>query len=202
MVSWCYSGLKWLLKNLSTMNVINMSHQIAMDICLLGDLAKQKAEAKKALQYYKNAFAFEQEAALLANSQKSEDIFEKFVLLRSAATIASLAGLWRESNSLVDLCLKKNPPQWLVAELDDITATNKAALTQEKVVDITGKVSMINADDNVVTLKSEQAQKRFFLSFSENHLEDLLNHFNQNIEVEAKKLAHGVMVLQKIKVAA
>jgi len=71
-----------------------------------------------AKEFYIKAFDLEYEAAL--KFPKEVDALTKFIWLRSAAALAYKAGLFKESERLVELCRSENPPEWIEKELKDI----------------------------------------------------------------------------------
>lgn len=190
------------------MNRVRAIHNIAMDVRALGDEAALKGFTKEAKEFYKEAFQFEKRAALLAVEQTADDTISKYVLLRSTAALALWAEMWKESEEMIEICKAQNPPEWIVEELNEL---NKLVLEKQKsnskvhkesIVAIIGKLSMINAQENTVVLNDSKQNRAFSIIFNKKYLKDLLLHFNEDINIEAKQSPHGIMVLQKIKTAA
>lgn len=177
---------------------------MAMEIRTFGDICRAKALPFDAKLYYQQAFLLEESAANLALEDLKDAPTTKYVLLRSAAALAYKAGLFKESERVIEVCKAYEPPQWILSELADIEALIQAERTTESAVEktiaISGKLSAIDTNQKIVTL-NDQSQI-ISIVFNKNQLTELLKYFDQNIQVEAKELAHGVMVLERIKTAA
>ena len=102
------------------MNIVRATHQLAMDMSTLAELSKARGFYKDAKDFYIKAFELEQKAAFMTN-YKDIDPLPHFILLRSAAALAYKSGLFKESEKLIEICLAENPPNFIKADLAEIT---------------------------------------------------------------------------------
>ncbi len=72
--------------------------------------------------FYLKAFEFEKQAYILFAS-KSDEEPTRSVLLRSAASLAMMAGLNEEAENLIGLAISGNPPEEILEELRDLFQT-------------------------------------------------------------------------------
>ena len=140
------------------MNIVRLTHQLAMEMNTIADVAMAKGYKKEAKKFYKNAFELEREAAFLTSPQ-AEDPLPHFVLLRGAAALANKAGLYQEAETLIELGHSENPPDWLKEELQEIAdlITNNKNNKRLKPIEKTLKLEGIFADIN----SKERCRNRF-----------------------------------------
>lgn len=94
-------------------------HSEAMYLASLGDVEARKGNTDRARQYYEEAYQKERQVALQLDDSNS-NVVGQAILLRSAATLAVQCGRGREAENLVSLGLRKDIPNFLVAQLRDV----------------------------------------------------------------------------------
>ncbi len=95
-------------------------HRKAMDYNDQAIITKNKGDDQKS--FYLRAFEFEKQAYILFASQSDEEP-TRSVLLRSAASLAMMAGLNEEAEKLIALAISGNPPEEILDELRDLFQT-------------------------------------------------------------------------------
>lgn len=187
------------------MNSIRAMHETAMEFADRAILAKAKGEADAARQYLYLAFQMEKKAAFEMPTD-AEDLVPRFILLRSAAALAFKAGLFKESENLIEICRSENPPAWILAELDDVARliqnaqpkNGKAAATAT----LEGVLTEVNSIENEIIVEDAQARQTLILVPRPVLREIVKKHWAKKVNVVARQTPHGVMVLEKISAAA
>ena len=188
------------------MNIVRATHQLAMDMSAYGDVAKAKGLGQDAKEFYNKAFALEYEAAL--KFPKELDALTKFIWLRSAAALAYKAGLFKESEQLIELCRSENPPNWLEKELTDILtlidkAKNTSTPTLKKSLHLSGIFKEVNSQKNEIIIEDKTQNQSFSVIVPRRVLIDIIRQYlAQQIQVVAHQTPHGVFVLEEIRAAA
>lgn len=95
-------------------------HRKAMEYNDEAIIAKSKGEDPKS--FYLRAFEFEKQAFILFASKSNEEP-TRSVLLRSAASLAIMAGLIEDAEKLIGLAISGNPPEEILEELRDLFQT-------------------------------------------------------------------------------
>lgn len=186
------------------MNIIRATHQSAMDINTLAEVSKAKGFISDAKEFYKKAYELEKKAALMSSSA-TEDTIPHFILMRSSAALAYKAELFKESEHMIQMCLSENPPSWIVDELNEITTlinqakTRKIQATSFNLLQIEGTLTIVNADENMITIKDTIQEQSFPIVVPKDLLIDIVKKFWLNkVKIEAKLFPFGVLVLEKI----
>lgn len=188
------------------MNIIRATHQLAMDMAAYGDVAKAKGLVQDAKNFYEKAFVLENEAAL--NFPKEVDLLTKFVWLRSAATLAFKAGLFKESEYLIELCRSENPPEWIEQELKDILeliakTKNVPLYKTKKSLQLSGIFKEVNSQKNEIIIEDKILNQSFSVIVPRSVLIDIIRQYlAEQIYVTAHQTPHGVFVLDNIRAAA
>lgn len=188
------------------MNIIRATHQLAMDMAAYGDVAKAKGLGLDAKDFYNKAFVLEYEAAL--KFPKELDALTKFIWLRSAAALAYKAGLFKESEQLIELCRSENPPKWIEKELKDILALIAKAkdgltTTSKKSLQLSGLFKEVNSQKNEIIIEDKTQNQSFSVIVPRQVLVDIIRQYlAQQIHVIAHQTPHGIFVLDKIQAAA
>ena len=190
------------------MNIVRLTHQLAMEMNTIADVAMAKGYQKEAKKFYKNAFELEKEAATLTSSNK-EDPLPHYVFLRGAAALANKAGLYQEAENLIELGRSKNPPKWILAELQEIIELIKVNKQQdkfttiEKTLKLEGVFADINSKANEIIIEDIEQKQLFSVIVPRRILLDIIQkYWSKKVEIQARKTLHGIMVLEEIKPAA
>jgi hypothetical protein len=188
------------------MNITNIMHQLAMDMAAYGDVAKAKGLIQDAMGFYSKAFFLEYEAAL--KFPKETDALTKFIWLRSAASLAFKAHLYKESELLIELCQSEAPPVWIEKELQDISnliakAKNTSIEANKKPLQLSGLFKEVNSQKNEIIIEDKIKNQSFSVIVPRLVLVDIIRQYlAQQIHIIAHQTPHGVFVLDKIQAAA
>ncbi len=188
------------------MNIIRATHQLAMDMAAYGDVAKTKGLGQDAKDFYNKAFVLEYEAAL--KFPKELDALTKFIWLRSAATLAYKAGLFKESEQLIELCRSETPPKWIEKELTAILALiakakNTSITTSKKSLQLSGVFKEVNSQKNEIIIEDKTQNQSFSVIVPRPVLVDIIRQYlAQQIQIVAHQTPHGIFVLDTIQAAA
>jgi len=157
------------------MNLERNIHSKAMEFMMFAKMGKAKGLPEREIKdAYFTAFLLEKKAIERA---ASDDDFTKFILMRSAATLAYNADLLEESKILVAKCKSENPPTWIIEQLDEILAQ--------------------------ITIKESTAEDKIPILIPSNRLTDIVKTFwSQKVQILVRKTVTGLMILEDIKIAA
>lgn len=189
------------------MNIINATHQLAMDMSTLAELSKAKGFHEDALDFFKKAFELEKKAALMTH-YKDEDSLPHFILLRSAAALAYKSKQYKESEKLIEICLSEKPPNFIKADLKELIGLIKKAKSssrKEEIFDlqIKGLLTKINAEENEITIKDDTQEQNYAIIVSKNQLIEIVKkYWFQKVLINVRQTNYGVMVLENIRKAA
>lgn len=187
------------------MNPNSALHQSAMEMNTFADVSMAKGFPEQAAEFYKIAYEMEKKAALMALASGNGPL-PHYVLLRSAAALAYHAGLYKESERMIEFCLSLNPPDWLKAELVEINSLiekeQKTGKKTEK-TRIEGVLANVIFDENLITIKDPAHDQNFSVIVPMKLFPRIVKkHWSKKVTVEARQTPHGVMVLEKISAAA
>lgn len=98
---------------------IRKLHNEAMDLADRADLCKLRKNQEEALRLYAEAYKIEKEVAIYARENHIGEPSES-VLIRSAASLALSAKLYRESEKMIAYALWGEPPFDIAEELRDL----------------------------------------------------------------------------------
>ena len=151
-------------------------HSKAMDLADKADLCILKKEHEKALKLFAKAFEIEREIAIYARENNIGEPSES-VLIRSAASLAYNAKLYREAERMISYALWKEPPFEIAEELRDLLEmVNFERHMQVKGVELQeGEIQLVIAGKGVSSgiAKSEEVLGRInnFVKLAERTIE-------------------------------
>lgn len=140
-------------------------HRKAMEYNDEAIIAKSKGEDPKSL--YLKAFEFEKQAYNLFAS-KSDEEPTRSVLLRSAASLAMMAGLNEEAEKLIVLAISGNPPEGILEELIELQNTNfkkQQTLSYSGGYGMNGEVRTIMTKDPIIASPTQTIDEVATLMF-------------------------------------
>ncbi|MEL6257114.1 MAG: hypothetical protein AAFR87_34285, partial [Bacteroidota bacterium] len=91
------------------MNVVTVLHNKAMEFADEALLAKMEGNEEASVKFFQKAFALEKEA-FDSVQEDLEDLLPKYILIRSAASLALNCGDFREAERLIELGLSMGVP--------------------------------------------------------------------------------------------
>lgn len=182
------------------MNLVKSIHEAAMEHAHLASVASAKGDNEKALMSYNVAFELEKLAAFKAETTEKDPI-SKTKLLRSAAALADKAKRYMEGEKLLQIAYAENPPDWLRQQLLEIEKSIKEKKKKKAVsMEINGVFTHINAVENEITIIERDVEYPIVLG---SKVDEMVRKYLQKaVKVEARKTAHGLLVLEKISLAA
>jgi len=130
------------------MNSIQELHDQAMALIDDAFAERRRGDLGLAKRKFLEAFPLEEVAALRA---KYENIGEptESVLLRSAATIALDAGLYRKAEKLACLALSDDPPEVIAEELREVldkVSVDRHRVMNERQLVMTGRTDIVHEE--------------------------------------------------------
>ena len=141
------------------MSTVVDSHSRAMDLAERAFMEKMRGNTEKARAWFIEAFELEKSAALAtpANVQPS-----RAVLLRSAATLAFHAALYRDAEKLIGEALSEELPFEIALELRELQRKVDFHLQQElhpqassRSIKVVGKIYQADASINAFRLSDK-----------------------------------------------
>jgi len=186
------------------MNLERNIHSKAMEFMMFAKMGKAKGLPEREIKdAYFTAFLLEKKAIERA---ASDDDFTKFILMRSAATLAYNADLLEESKILVAKCKSENPPTWIIEQLDEILALvikEEQKKSAKASLQLEGIITNVSLDDNQITIKESTAEDKIPILIPSNRLTDIVKTFwSQKVQILVRKTVTGLMILEDIKIAA
>ena len=183
------------------MNIAKSIHETAMEYSLLADMAIAKGKPEESKIAFFVAFLLEKKAAL---EVKEHDIESKFILIRSAASLAYKAGLYSESLKLIHHCKEENPPHWIMKDLDeikDLVAKKHGSIKEH--LQLEGIVTDINTKKSQVVLKNEFSQTEFSIIIPPELLKTVVqDYWTKKVQIQAKVTDAGLIILEQIRQVA
>lgn len=187
------------------MNINTAFHHSAMEMNTFADVFKAKGYPQQAKEFYKMAFEMEKKSAMLSASNDDGPI-PYLVLIRSAAALAYHAGMYEESEKMIEWCMSENPPQWLeneLFELKKLIGEDNVVVEKIERTKIEGILTNVISEENTITVKDLGYAQNFAIIVPKKIFQKIVKkHWSKKVTVEARKTLHGIMVLEKITAAA
>ena len=185
------------------MNLAKSIHETAMEYSFYAKMAKAKGKLIEEKKAYVIAFFLEKNAIL---NVQEEDLKSKFILMRSAAALAYHAGLYEESKELITKCRAANPPAYILTELAEIEllvqAAKKTDTVQER-LQLEGVLTDVNTKEHEITLNNTANQQVFSIFIPPALLREIVQgYWTKKVQIQARVTVQGLIVLEKIRVAA
>ncbi len=186
------------------MVAINKLHHKSLELSDEALVSKAKGNEHAAKVLYEKAFWLEKEAALMMPPEHNVPV-PRPVLLRSAASLAYKAGLFREAEKLIAICEAENVPEFVSVELENL----KKLIEKEKPklheghLNITGKLTSANEHENEIMVEETETQKPYTIVIPTSKLKDIVRaYFSEIVQVQASASPHGMFMLEKISKVA
>lgn len=188
------------------MNIVRLTHELAMEMGTIADVAKGKGFRQDALEFYRTAFQLEKKACDLT-SPKEEDPIPHFLFLRGAAAFANEAEMLEESLKLVERGKKENPPTWIIEELVQIEDLVKKKMrnigtNKLKAFLIDGIITKADSKESEITLENREQQNFSVRVPSDKMSEIVKNYWQHKVIIEAHQTPQGGFMLEDIRAAA
>lgn len=187
------------------MNAINALHQAASELSIHGEVAMAKGDMATSKTFFQKAYELEKSAAIQMPINE-QDSLSKFVLLRSAAALAYKIGKFEEAEQLIIQCLSKNPPDFIVKELNDISELIKKSqvkTTSSDKLNIRGILTQANAELQAITVKDDQTGETYSIFVPSDKLDVIVVSFwHSKVNIEAVLKPQKGIYLETIKKAA
>ena len=130
-------------------------HEKAMEYADTATISKANGNEAESIFYYKLAYNMEKEVAA---EMGGADPTSRFIILRSAASLAYKAGLYFEAKKIINRTLTENPPQFIINELKDIEnlIISKTKKGNGNKLQIKDKVAFINILSNEIIIEDRK----------------------------------------------
>jgi hypothetical protein len=126
-------------------------------------------------------------------------------MIRSAAALAYKAKLYQESLKLIALGLKEYPEEQALSELKPVLDAIKHKLPKMKLRSylVKGILTAANAKEQEIKVETKDANQSYLITVPTNMMDDIVRSYWKNeVLVEITSYAEGVMILNKISLAA
>ena len=182
------------------MNVVTVLHNKAMEFADEALLAKMEGNKDASLSFFEKAFSLEKEAATSID-QKNDSWY---ILIRSAASLAINCGRYQDAEALIQMGLSRNPPDFLVRELNELSdALSKAKGQKVSEVDIIGILTYANAEESQIRLQDLKTKEIYTISVPSHLINEIVkSYWADVVQVKAQKGVTGAIVLDEITKAA
>ena len=185
------------------MNLLTVLHNKAMEFADEALLAKMEGDAKASTALFEKAFELEREAAVSVGEDRHES-GSKYILIRSAASLAFNCGKYQEARTLIESGLASNPPDFIVKELQELEELVSQA-TSEKVsqVEVIGVIIYANADESEIRLQDIESKELINITVPRHLINEIVNSYWADVvQVKARKMPKGAVLLDEITRAA
>ena len=174
-------------------------HDKAMEFVDESKLAKMEGNESAAKSFLQKAFFLEKEAALTTPSNENTS-FAKYLYLRSAAYLAYESGYLLDALQFTLLGLTGEPPVYIKEQLKSLQ--QKLHLKNAS-FQLIGLFTQANAKDNIITIEDETSQQIYLIQVPTEQIKEIVqNYWSAKVAVDAKVTNAGVVLLEKIRVAA
>ena len=168
-------------------------------------LAKMEGNDQASTAFFEKAFELEKEAALSVDESDKEEVSDaRYILIRSAATLAVNCGQWQEAEQLITIGLSGNPPAFIVEELSDLETRLKQLIREQgDYFEIVGIITSADADNSEIKIQEVKSRNIYIISVPTNQINDIVrSYWADLVQIKGQKMASGSIVLSKISKAA
>lgn len=176
-------------------------HSKAMEFMMLAKMGKAKGFSEREIKdAYFTAFILEKKAI---ERVPTTDKLTKFILMRSAASLAYEADLLEESKILVANCKAENPPIWMREQLDEIlvlVAKEERVKSAQAPLRLEGVITNVSLENSQITIQESAKADQIPILIPSNRLTEIVRQFwSKKVQILARKTVAGLMILEDIK---
>ncbi|MGB0930558.1 MAG: hypothetical protein ACPGVB_07270 [Chitinophagales bacterium] len=186
------------------MNVINIIHNKAIEFADEAIIAQYKGSPSTVKELYYKAFQLEKEAALHVPLDSS-DLVPRFVLMRSAASLAMLSEQFEEAEKLIALGLSSSPPKFIKEELltlSEEVKERKENQVKTNFIQLIGLFTYANANENEIKIQdSNPPFLHTFIAPAKQIKMLVREHFLEKVSVIAHVSTSGILLMKEMKKA-
>ena len=189
------------------MNVVTILHNKAMEFADEALLAKMEGKEAVSLKFFEKAFLLEKEAFDSIEDEKV-DPFPKYILIRSAASLALNCGNYQEAERLIQLGLANGAPQSIKDELEELQGKlhsikkELAEQQEQNAIKVLGIIIDANAKTNQITVQDLESKLSYTILVPQDLLNEIIkSYWADTVQIRAAQSDQG-MVLEKIDRAA
>jgi hypothetical protein len=185
------------------MNVVTVLHNKAMEFADEALLAKMEGNMQASAALFEKAFELEKEAANSVDEDR-RDSESRYILIRSAASLALHCGKFHEAKSLIEVGLSGNPPSFIVEELKALEASMPREIS-DKVgfVEVIGVIIYANADNSEIRLQDIESKELYTITVPSHLINEIVkSYWADLVQVKAQKEPTGSIILRQIEKAA
>ena len=190
------------------MNVTTILHNKAMEFADEALLARMEGKLEASLKFFEKAFVLEKEA-LDTMDNESSDPTPKYILIRSAASLALNSGNYSEAESLIQEGLNAGMPDFIRGELEDLQAQLNAIKEefahseQKNYIRLVGIIIDANATTSQITVRNLENKQAYTIYVPHELLNEIIkSYWSDKVLIKALKYTAGRMVLEQIDRAA
>ena len=174
-------------------------HDKAMEFVDEAQLAKMEGNQEAAQSFFNKAFSLEREAALSAPDTENSN-FAKSLYLRSAAYLAFNIGNTLEALHLCNIGLNASAPIFIEKQL---LSLKEKIQSQPNALHFIGLFTQANAKENSILVEDESSNQIYAIQVASQQIQDIVkNYWSAKVAVEAKVTNQGIVMLEKIALAA
>jgi hypothetical protein len=185
------------------MNVVSVLHKKAMEFADEALLARMEGNEEASSQFFAKAFELEKEAAFSVE-EDSDTKDSRYILIRSAASLALNCGQLQEAEWLIEKGLAGNPPAFIRKELLELDLQLKQQ-QHDKVdfFEMVGVITSADADNNEIRIQESISRRIYTIAVPMGLINDIVrSYWADLVQVKAQKVDSGVMILSQISKAA
>lgn len=190
------------------MNVVTVLHNKAMEFADEALLARMEGNAEAAFRFFEKALSLEKEAAHAVESSAA-DPAPRYILIRSAASLAVQSGNFQEAQELIDWGLAGDPPDFIQQELAELAATLHAMQStrvqtgKENDLELIGIITDANASKSQITVRDIKSDRLYTLRVPQALMNEIVrSYWADTVRIQARQQASGSIVLSQIGRAA
>jgi len=185
------------------MNMITVLHNKAMEFADEALLARMEGNEQASGAFFAKAFELEKEAALALRDGLDKK-GSRYILLRSAASLAMQCGRVEEAKKLIDQALVGSPPQFILEELMELKLKlQQLGSDKSEYLEMIGVITSADAGNNEIKIQDAKSQHIYTISVPTNLFNDIVrSYWADLVQVKAQKIASGRIVLSQITKAA
>lgn len=185
------------------MNIVSVLHNKAMEFADEALLAKMQGNFQVADTLFGKAFDLEKEA-IEAINEDQKDTESRYILIRSAVSLAFNCNKHHEAKALIKLGLSGNAPDFIIQELNSLNdKINEVHKHQENEIEMKGVIIYANANNNQIQLQDLDSKELYTINVPPHLINEIVrSYWADTVRVQVQKAPTGSIHLSKIRRAA
>lgn len=186
------------------MNIVRVLHNKAMEFADEALLAKMEGDPQGANTLFGKAFDLEKEA-IEKISQDQIETESRYILIRSAASLAFNCDRHYEAKALIEVALSENAPDFIVKELNELNEKINEAINkqQKNEIKVKGVIIYANASNSQIQLQEIETNKLYTINVPRHLINEIVKlYWADIVHVQVQKEPTGAIHLREIDKAA